>query len=177
MRWLAVGVACLFIGCIPKLYLRRYLSFEEIAGIEMGSYGTLEQDKDEPFFTCEVPLEYRLERPGNTLVLEIDSFGTYAEATIELSQAGTLGIVPRPDLVVRPERPGACGYYKQGYFKQAKPHDQAFRFRWRIFDNPVSPSECKIAFDVVDSPGAVIGKERLPFELKTNGVFWEFDSL
>ena len=62
-------------------------------------------------------------------------------------------------------------------FQKRQAITQAFLFSGRIFDNPVSPSECKIAFDVVDSPGAVIGEERPPFELKTNGVFWEFDSL
>ena len=74
------------------------------------------------------------------------------------------GTHPSPPVSGRQQAPESCS-------------PLAFLFSWRIFDNPVSPSECKIAFDVVDSPGAVIGEERLPFELKTNGVFWEFDSL
>ena len=169
--WLTI-FSLVLVSCPPRPYRLKYLSFEEVEGITIESTATMEIE--DLTFVSEVPVKYALERSGYGVRLIIDRDSYRPTAVVALIAAEGLHLVPRPKLAMKPGRVTPCGTYEE---RGDKPRE--LLFSWVICGDYASPSplEFVVAFDVLDASEIVVGRERLPFELKSAGIFWMNDSL
>ena len=159
--------ALVSISCSQRPYRLRYLSFERVADIEVDSMGSLEVEG--LMFSSHIPLAYSLRRPDYTVALIIEKQSFRPRATLALRSALDLRMVARPGLAMRAGREAPCGAYDDT--------SGGVLFSWSICGDRADRSEYLVAFDVVDASGRVVGEERLPFELKRDGICWIDDSL
>ena len=164
--------ALVLASCFQRPYRLEYLSFEKVEGITIEATATMEIE--DLTFVSEVPVEYTLRRGKYVLQLIIDRKSYDPSVSVVLRDADNLYLMPQPRLAMRPGRVTPCGIYN---WSGDKP--QKLFFDWAICGryNPALPSELVVVFDVLDSSGVVIRRERLPFELKSAGIFWADDWL
>jgi hypothetical protein len=129
-------------------------------------------DVENLYLSSEVPAQYLLERERYRVKIAIDLTSYDPQAVIEVQGAGEVVVAFRPEPFVRAGRARPCGSYDA--FKGDR---QRFMFSWVICGEDADASEFVVAFDIFDEMGSLVGEERIPFELKRNGVFWASDSL
>lgn len=169
---LALLLTCALIltSCFQRPYRLRYLSFEKVDGITVESRA--EPELENLMLASKIPVAYSLERPGYSLVVEIERTSFRPRARFSVRGGHDLRLVARPRLAMRPGRAAPCG----GYDEVANGAKKLL-FSWSICGDDAAPSEYVVAFDVVDATGVIVREERLPFELKRDGIYWATDSL
>ena len=167
-----LGLACVLVlaSCFQRPYRLRYLSFENVDGITVESRA--EPELEDLMLASEIPVGYSLQRPGYSLILEIERNSFRPRARIGLRGGSGLRLVARPRFAMRPGRAAPCGGYDQ-----VSNAGQELLFSWSRCGDDAAASEFVVAFDVLDGTGTVVGEERLPFELKRDGIYWANDSL
>ena len=162
--------ALLLTSCFQRPYRLRYLSFERVDGITVNLTAPIELEN--LMFASEIPVEYTLQRPDYAVIVRIERKSFRPRAVVSLREGRNLRIVARPRLTMRPGRAAPCGGYDQ-----ISNGGQKLLFSWSICGDDAAPGEFLLAFDVVDGSGAIVREERLPFELKHDGIYWANDSL
>ena len=154
-------------GCHVSRY--RYLSFDEVPGVDVESVAPVEVEN--LVFGSTIPVEYSLARDGYTLRISIDPRSYFPNATIQLAGSPGVRLVPRPSRGADLDRPRPCGSY-DGIAASG----ETFEFSWVICGENASPGELVVGFDVV---GENFGtrEEALQFELRSDGIYWLRDSL
>jgi hypothetical protein len=104
--------------------------------------------------------------------LTIDTASYRPRAVIELRSDLNLRLVARPRETMAPDRSSPCGAYDE-----VGNDGPQLLFSWSICGDDAVTSEFVVAFDVVDGAGEVVAKERLPFQLARDGIYWASDSL
>jgi hypothetical protein len=162
----ALGAAT---GCIPHVSRYRYLSFEELQGVNVESVAPIEVEN--LVFGSVIPVEYSLVREGYTLRMSVDPRSYFPNATVELTDASDVRLVPRPSRGASANRPRPCGSYDEIAIS-----GDSFVFSWVICGVDADPDELVVAFDVV---GGNLGvrEEALQFMLRSDGIYWLRDSL
>ena len=167
---LLVMCAAISSGCVPRPYRLRYMSFEKVDKIVVESRTRL--GVENLMLGSSVPVDYVLKRERYQVRIRIDRKSYAPVAMIELQDAQNLRIAVRPEIGARPGRGRPCAS-----FDEFPGRPEKFMFSWVICGDDAGAQEFIVAFDVVDGKGAVVAEERLPFELKRDGVYWATDSL
>jgi len=156
-------------GCAePMRY--RYISLKDVTGIET----TKEEEPELKHFHLlegAFPTGYTLKQPAYQLAFRVDTerFAPHIWIKATTGAGAPLFLKPRSDRLPKSERARPCGTYST-----SQPTDER-RFDWVICGTDAAPEEMKIAFDVVDADGSVLGEEALPFKLEANGFYFPPD--
>jgi hypothetical protein len=168
---LALATVVCAMACVPKVYHLEYLSFEKVNGIHVESKELAKVQKQ--ITSVRVPVRYRLVRDGYSVLIRIDSRSYFPIASFQLESVAGLRIVLQPEYGKQANRAGTCGS-----FDQVSEDGTGFEYSWVICDEKTAaPQEMTVAFDVIDAGGALVSEERIPFEIKSAGLYWAIDSV
>lgn len=165
---LAVALS-LATGCLPQVSRYRYLSFEDLPGVEVEQVAPI--DVKNLVLGSTIPVEYSIAREGYRLQISIDPHSYIPNVTIALADSPGVRLVPRPGRGAGADRPRPCGSYDA-----IAPSGRSFEFTWVICGEDATPEERVVSFDVVGKDLGV-KEETLQFTMRSDGVYWLRDSL
>lgn len=177
-RWVPLLVAgFLLSGCQPRFYDFYVIVIPHGEAVE--ALATAKAANAAVWFDDPVVTQYRISRDGYTLLGRLDFQN--AQPAIEFAAHGVAG----EPLNIVPLRYGDCGSFEP--FSPARDVNgyPARRYRWRPAWNeqcqvgghePFPPGQV-IQFEVRGAQGELVGAEAIPFELRANGTYVEYDGL
>lgn len=178
MRLIGLLLAiALLTGCEPHIY--DYYIIEIPSGESVEALGRAPSHNPAVWFDDAVVTDYRLTRDAYTLLARLDYLNSHPSITIAAHD------VAGEALELAPLQYGACGSFEtvgrnwdiNGY--------PAKRYRWRPSWNkackaddrgPYLPEQV-IHFEVHAQAGQLLAVENIPFDLKSNGKYLEYDGL
>jgi len=168
----------LLVGCQPKVYDFHVIEIPLEPGVEAIESG--EATNDMVFFDETVITAYRLRRDGYTLLARLE-FRT-SHPSIDFAAHDPAGEA----LQIVPIRFGVCGGFKTSGLHPEVNGYPGKRYRWMPRWNNKScasqgrgayPPEQVFKFEVRTAQGQLLAVEEIPFELKPNGKYLEYDAL
>lgn len=179
---LIFGVSC------TTVHVYKYISLEKIEGIRITSYGSsnlhgLESDE-------EMPIRYELKREDYVLIMMLDVTSYWPSIFVSSR------LIDGSNLLIEEVSIGNCGsfdsgarykkgglffgsgvrYKKDGLFAARYSWSPAFHSKCVVDGNQDYSDEQIIGFRIKNQRGAILGEERLPFILVTNGIYYEIDA-
>lgn len=170
MKFFSLGMIMAFIGCSQTSFNYYYVSLERAVGIEVVNCAKIELRNLEK--NSEIPTEYALSRESYSLNFLIGNKSYYPHFKIAVSGVDdNLFLKPRRDIDIVSDEGNICASY---YLNN---NDRSMMdFGWAV--NCIAEDIKKtISFDVVDSSGAVIGKEDIPFTIECDGKYTLLDAI
>ena len=167
-------MASLIHGCVPVKYDYYYMSFEDMPHIKTLAYGKATINKLESH--GPMPVSYELHRDKYILFIEIDQKSKRPASIIKAKSIGGL------DLKVKAIIGGSkCGGFD--FLTVNVKDDEFLRYEWwglvkvECLNREISTNERAINLHVIDNKEKLLGEERLPFKLITNGIYIEQDAI
>ncbi len=165
------------VGCMSKSFDYKYISLEQLEGIEIVSHGKSELSRLKS--DDDMPTRYKLSRKNYILIFELDKKNHWPSILVSSKSLSGVGLVIEAITV------GDCGGFDDWGVQYKVDNLQALRYVWspafrrncKMSGNEDYPSQQVISFVVKDQEGKVFGEERLPFVLIKNGTYYEKDSL
>ena len=162
---------------MSKSFDYKYISLEQLEGIEILSYGKSELSGLKS--DSEMPISYELSRKDYILIFELDKKNHWASILVSSKSVDGVG------LVIEAVAVGDCGGFDNWGLQYYIDNLQALRYVWspafnrncNVGGNEDYPSQQLISFVVKSQEGKVFGEERLPFVLIKNGTYYEKDGL
>lgn len=165
-----MGIVMGLLGCVQTTSNYYYVSLERVADIEVVKHAKLRLKNLEK--NTEIPTEHVLIREGYSLRFLIDdkSYSPHLKITA-IGVDDNLFLNPKRDINVVSNEGNICASY---YLNNDVP--SMMDFAWAV--NCIEENIDKIlSFDMVDSFGAVIGKENIPFTVEHDGEYTLLDAI
>ncbi|WP_282610238.1 hypothetical protein [Pelagibius sp. Alg239-R121] len=162
-------IGLLLSGCAPAFFKYRYISIEDVEGIEILEYG--KSDVGNLFFHGDMPVSYLLKRGSYNLKFDVDT-GTHLP-TMKVGVFSEAAEVPF-SLQAGDHTSKSIGVafdYPNGLPVNALRFGPSYEYRFRERETYT------VVFDVVDSETNMIAREAVEFRLETNGIYYEIDAL
>ncbi len=165
------------VGCFYIKFDYKYISLEQLDGIQIISHGKSELSG--LILDNEMPVRYELARKNYVLIFELDKKNYWPSIFVSAKSLSNVGLIIEAGSV------GFCGGFEDMGFQYMIDNMPALRYVWRpalnrycrvsgIEDYPI---EQIISFVVKNKEGRNLGEEKLPFTLKRNGTYFAKDSL
>lgn len=158
------------IGCAQTTSNYYYVSLERVTGIQVVKQAKLKLENLEK--NSEIPTEYNLFRDRYTLSFLIGDKSYYPHLKIAVNGVDSdLFLKPRRDMKVVSNEGNVCASY---YLNN---DDRSMMdFGWAV--NCIAADIKKIiSFDIVDSSGAVVAEEDIPFTVERDGEYTLLDAI
>ena len=165
------------VGCICKKFDYKYISLEQLNGIQIISHGKpeiphLKSDN-------EMPVRYELAREKYVLIFELDKMNHWPSIFVSAKSMSNVGHIIEAVSV------GDCGGFDDWGTQYTIDNLQALRYVWspafnrncQVSGNEDYPVQQIIGFVVKNKEGKILGEEKLPFTLIKNGTYYEIDAL
>jgi len=156
-----------FIGCVPHAAEYRYISLEQVNGVEIVDHGKAKLKNLKSHNT--MPVKYLIKKDKYTLEFNLDK-NSYLPAVIisALSEKHEpLSIQHKLD-----SSSVGCASYKH-----VSDSSYELKFTWLGCNDKDDATKQKISVRIVDFAGNVVGEELIPFELKVNGIYVVQDAI
>ena len=176
-RIVIIFTALLFsVGCVPKFFEYKYISLEQLEGVQVISHG--KSEISHLLSDNEMPVRYELARESYILVFELDKKYYWPSIFVGSKSLSNVGLIIEAIAI------GDCGRFDV-WGTYTIDNLQALRYVWspagsincRVSDIEDYPAQQIIGFVVKNQEGKVLGEEKLPFTLIRNGTYYEYDSL
>ena len=178
MRLIGLLVVSLtLLGCTPRFYDYYVIVIPLEAGAQVRDSG--EANNDMVYFGDAIVTAYHLDRQAYSLLAKLD-FRT-SHPTVDFAAHDPAGVA----LEIAPLRVGPCGSFKTFGLQPELDSYPAVRYQWRprwnkdcaIDDRGPYPPDQVVRFEVRTPGGQLLAVEEIPFELRRNGTYLEFDAL
>ena len=168
----AIAIAVTMSGCVPVFGRYYYIALMDAPGLEVTGYGV---SKFETLFQERMPMSYRLRRQHYEVELEVSAEASAWPRMFVKSQS--------PDGTPLPIEPVDIGECSSWWIRMPGSRVPSY-FTWYresvvdcSFDRLRTDDEHVTRFKVVDEAGNIFGVESLPFALRRNGFWMEYDSI
>ena len=160
-----------------KSFDYKYISLEQLEGIQIKSYGKSELPRLKS--DNKMPVRYELVRENYILIFELDKKNHWPSIFVSSKSLSNVG------LIIEAVSIGECGGFDNWGIQYTIDNLQALRYVWspafnrncRVSGNEDYPIQQMIGFVVKNKEGKILGEEKLPFTLIRNGTYYEKDGL